>query len=299
MIKLVGLHHTIPQVDLVAHIESSHTAASITNVETQNTSKDIMDGIDSKQDRVLMEKMKKFSSASQELRKSSRTSPENIKREVLEGGRVKGLAVRKFGPALGMHLSKEEAWKLATKSKRNEEGEAGPRRKELTSTTSVSKKPELRSNSEAAPLNELKKKLKVTNPSTVEKKLNQTTSPKPNSSTVEKRLNLTTSPNTNTSKGEKKSNQTSSPKTTTLTGKKKSKLNKHKSLHIDRSRGPDKELAGATDDPGSGTTCPLCKKEFPKNGPMRRHFEDIHQPGEYPCPGEGCGKVYYITMNTS
>ena len=44
----------------------------------------------------------------------------------------------------------------------------------------------------------------------------------------------------------------------------------------------------------SGTTCPLCGKQFPKNGPMRRHFEDIHQPGEYPCPGEGCGKVQHI-----
>ena len=44
-----------------------------------------------------------------------------------------------------------------------------------------------------------------------------------------------------------------------------------------------------------GTSCPLCGKQFPKNGPMRRHFEDIHQPGEYPCPGEGCGKVQHIS----
>ena len=269
-------------MDLIAHIESSHTAASITNVETQNTSKDIMDGIDSKQDRALMEKMKKFSSAGKELRKSSRTSPETIKKEVLEGGRVKGLAVRKFGPALGMHLSKEDAWKLATKSKRPEEGEAGPKRKELTSTTPVSKKAELRSNSDAAPLNELKKKLKLTTPSTVEKKLNQTNSPKANASKVDKKLNQTTSPKSNISTGEKRLNQTISPKSTHLTGKKKSKINKLKSIHIDRSRGPDKELAGANDDPGSGTTCPLCKKEFPKNGPMRRHFEDIHQPGSTP-----------------
>ena len=283
--------HTLPQVDLIAHIDSSHTAASITNVETQNTSNDILDSIDSKQDRLLMEKMNEFSSAIQELRKSSRMSPENIKKEVLEGGRVKGLAVRKFGPALGMHLSKEEAWKLAMKSKRTDEGEPGPRRKELTSTTPVSIRPELRSNREAAPLNELKKKLKLTTPSTAEKKLNKTTSPKSNPSTKENKLNQTTSPKSNNSKDHKKLNRTSSPKTTSLTGKEKSKLNKNKSIHIDRSRGPDKELAGATDHPGSGTTCPLCQKEFSQNGKMKRHFEDIHQPGEYPCPGEGCGKV--------
>lgn len=49
-------------------------------------------------------------------------------------------------------------------------------------------------------------------------------------------------------------------------------------------------LASPDEDPGSGRDCPLCQKEFPANGPMRRHFEDIHQPGEYPC--KGCGKVF-------
>jgi len=49
-------------------------------------------------------------------------------------------------------------------------------------------------------------------------------------------------------------------------------------------------LASPDEDPGSGRECPLCQKEFPANGPMRRHFEDIHQPGEYPC--KGCGKVF-------
>jgi len=43
-------------------------------------------------------------------------------------------------------------------------------------------------------------------------------------------------------------------------------------------------------DPGEGTVCPLCSKEFPKNGPMRNHFVDIHQPGEFPC--KGCQKVF-------
>jgi len=41
---------------------------------------------------------------------------------------------------------------------------------------------------------------------------------------------------------------------------------------------------------GDGTVCPICSKEFPKNGPMRRHFEDIHQPGEFPC--SGCQKMF-------
>lgn len=52
----------------------------------------------------------------------------------------------------------------------------------------------------------------------------------------------------------------------------------------------DVALAAPDEDPGSGRECPLCRKEFPANGPMRRHFEDIHQPGEYPC--RGCGKVF-------
>ena len=49
-------------------------------------------------------------------------------------------------------------------------------------------------------------------------------------------------------------------------------------------------LAGPDDSAGSGNTCPLCHKEFPSNGPMKRHFEDIHQPGEFPC--KGCHKVF-------
>ena len=49
-------------------------------------------------------------------------------------------------------------------------------------------------------------------------------------------------------------------------------------------------LAGPEETAGSGNTCPLCHKEFPSNGPMKRHFEDIHQPGEFPC--KGCHKVF-------
>ena len=41
---------------------------------------------------------------------------------------------------------------------------------------------------------------------------------------------------------------------------------------------------------GEGIVCPICSKEFLKNGPMRRHFEDIHQPGEFPC--SGCQKIF-------
>ena len=43
-------------------------------------------------------------------------------------------------------------------------------------------------------------------------------------------------------------------------------------------------------DAGTGNICRLCSKEFLNNGAMRRHFEDIHCPGEYPC--KGCGKMF-------
>ena len=87
-------------------------------------------------------------------------------------------------------------------------------------------------------------------------------------------------------------------KVTPVKGKKlKLKNKKFKKLQkIDRSRTPNKQIADANVDPGTGTSCPLCGKQFPKNGPMRRHFEDIHQPGEYPCPGEGCGKVTFLDI---
>jgi len=49
-------------------------------------------------------------------------------------------------------------------------------------------------------------------------------------------------------------------------------------------------VAGPDQTAGDGTVCPICSKEFPKNGPMRRHFEDIHQPGEFPC--SGCQKMF-------
>eukprot|EP00092_Neocalanus_flemingeri_P006752 GFUD01007294.1.p1 GENE.GFUD01007294.1~~GFUD01007294.1.p1 ORF type:complete len:321 (-),score=92.00 GFUD01007294.1:37-999(-) len=49
-------------------------------------------------------------------------------------------------------------------------------------------------------------------------------------------------------------------------------------------------LAEANQTAGDGKVCPICSKEFPKNGPMRRHFEDIHQPGEFPC--SGCQKIF-------
>ena len=90
----------------------------------------------------------------------------------------------------------------------------------------------------------------------------------------------------------------SSVKVTPVKGELKLKNNKLGKLQkIDRSRTPNKQIADANEDPGTGTRCPLCGKQFPKNGPMRRHFEDIHQPGEYPCPGEGCGKVHNLVFH--
>jgi len=51
-----------------------------------------------------------------------------------------------------------------------------------------------------------------------------------------------------------------------------------------------KDIVEEGQDPGDGKECPVCKKQFLSNGPMRRHFEDIHQPGEFPC--KGCGKIF-------
>ena len=42
--------------------------------------------------------------------------------------------------------------------------------------------------------------------------------------------------------------------------------------------------------PGDGKICRLCTKEFRSNCSMKRHFEDIHNPGEYPC--KGCRKIF-------
>jgi len=46
--------------------------------------------------------------------------------------------------------------------------------------------------------------------------------------------------------------------------------------------------------PGKGKACPECNKEFRNQAVLDRHFEDIHQPGEFPCPGDEsiCGKVF-------
>merc|ERR1719494_1441378 len=37
--------------------------------------------------------------------------------------------------------------------------------------------------------------------------------------------------------------------------------------------------------PGKGVPCPECNKEFRNQAVLDRHFEDLHQPGEFPCPG--------------
>merc|ERR1719342_558359 len=46
--------------------------------------------------------------------------------------------------------------------------------------------------------------------------------------------------------------------------------------------------------PGKGKPCPDCNKEFRNQAVLDRHFEDLHQPGEFPCPGDEsiCGKVF-------
>ena len=79
--------------------------------------------------------------------------------------------------------------------------------------------------------------------------------------------------------------------TKTTPTRKKSKVNpkqKEKRSSVGRSGNP--VLAGPNMDAGDGNICRLCSKEFPSNGPMRRHFEDIHNPGVYPC--KGCQKIF-------
>lgn len=156
--------------------------------------------------------------------------------------------MKKFGPVRGAKMSKEEAWKAATK--RSTRGSLSKEDKENSSVLEAKMSEESGSGKDRKePLRDIKKRLE-------------------NKSLV---------------------------KVTPVKGKKlKLKNKKFKKLQkIDRSRTPNKRIADPNEDPGTGTSCPLCGKQFPKNGPMRRHFEDIHQPGEYPCPGEGCGKVKF------
>jgi len=56
----------------------------------------------------------------------------------------------------------------------------------------------------------------------------------------------------------------------------------------------DYEVAAPGEVAGDGKICRLCDKQFPNNPSMKRHFEDIHQPGEFPC--KGCGKIF-TSMN--
>jgi len=72
--------------------------------------------------------------------------------------------------------------------------------------------------------------------------------------------------------------------------KKQLKKLKSNSSKLNKTGTGSTEVASPDQDPGDGNNCPVCSKEFKTNGPMRRHFEDIHQPGEFPC--KGCGRVF-------
>jgi len=52
----------------------------------------------------------------------------------------------------------------------------------------------------------------------------------------------------------------------------------------------DPVIVGPDEVPGLGKVCRVCGKGYSNAVSMRRHFEDVHQPGEYPC--KVCGKVF-------
>merc|ERR1719342_1211309 len=49
-------------------------------------------------------------------------------------------------------------------------------------------------------------------------------------------------------------------------------------------------IVGSDEVAGRGRVCRVCGVKFSDGANMKRHFKDVHQPGEFPC--KGCGKVY-------
>merc|ERR550519_612162 len=70
---------------------------------------------DSKENRELVDKIRDFNKASQLLKEKANggSAPETMKQGGVE--KRKGLTLKKFGPVRGAKMSKEEAWKAATK----------------------------------------------------------------------------------------------------------------------------------------------------------------------------------------
>ena len=95
-----------------------------------------------------------------------------------------------------------------------------------------------------------------------------------------------------------------------LTFKLKIKLNRHLKLHakkdeikseltfpmtnVKTERETPKKSSGPRvwmpSSRNEGVPCTDCGKRFRTKAAMQRHFEDIHQPGEFPC--RGCGKMF-------
>jgi len=288
------------QADLTAHLESSHPNKEIRRRNSVKEGGKHVEGemlvdsqtlglVDSKQDKELLDKIKDFNEASRELKeKSVGGSAPDLPRKDSMGHKSK-----KPGPAKGLKMTKEEAWKAATTSKlrvtrgsltREKENmnkdkgnddmdKENMRRDKENDIMDKGNSEEFRSTANIKePLKDIKNKKEPLKD--IKKRLENMASVKATP------ISIKATP----IKG----------KATPIMGKKlKLKKKKFERLQkIDRSHTPNKKIADAGEDPGTGTTCPLCGKQFPKNGPMRRHFEDIHQPGEYPCPGEGCGKVF-------
>jgi len=58
----------------------------------------------------------------------------------------------------------------------------------------------------------------------------------------------------------------------------------------------DPVIVGPDEVPGLGKVCRVCGKGYSDAVSMRRHFEDVHQPGEYPC--KVCGKVFFFLQQS-
>jgi len=78
----------------------------------------------------------------------------------------------------------------------------------------------------------------------------------------------------------------SAPGSISLTGDVKKEFVSRKFSKFDE----EPVIVGPEEKPGRGRVCRVCGKKLSDTMNMRRHFKDVHQPGEFPC--QVCGKIY-------